>query len=64
MIVLSHHDPVLVDREALVALTGRSEHTIRLRLTPVKYRHGRAMYDMEQAVATLDTIPTRRRPID
>lgn len=60
MIVLAKADPVLVDREALIHLTGRSKHTIRLRCTVVRYSRGRALYAMEEAVATLAAIPTRR----
>lgn len=63
MIVLTHADPVLVDREALIHLTGRSRHTIRLRCKVVRYSRGRALYDMEQALATLEAIPTRGRRV-
>lgn len=62
MIVLADHDPILVDREALVALTGRSQNTIRLRCCVyTRHRTGRPLYDMERALARLAEIPTRQR---
>lgn len=64
MIVLTKHDPVLVDREALAMITRRSSHTIRLRCEVVRYRDGRALYALEREVARLADIPTRRRDDD
>lgn len=62
MIVMTEHVPVLVDREALALLTGRSVHTIRMRCEVyTQHRSGRPLYDMERAVTRLAEIPTRRR---
>lgn len=52
-------DRVLIDRQTLARLTGRSVHTIRARCAVVSHRDGRALYDMEAAVLTLDNTPTR-----
>lgn len=62
MIVLTKRRPVLVDREALALITGRSRHTIRARCIVVHRHHdGSPLYDAEVEVARLATIPTRRR---
>lgn len=62
MIVLTKRIPVLVDREALAMITGRSVHTIRARCT-VARRHwdGSPLYNVEAEVQRLAKIPTRRR---
>ena len=62
MIVLAKRTPVLVDREALAMITGRSVHTIRARC-PVARRHwdGSPLYDVEAEAERLANIPTRRR---
>lgn len=51
----------LVDRQTLAYITGRSVHTIRLRCPIAERRDGRALYDLDQAEAVLNAIPTRRR---
>lgn len=51
----------LLDRQTLAVLTGRSVHTIRARCVVAGHRDGRALYDMEDAAAVLDRLPTRRR---
>ena len=61
MIVLSRHDPVLVDREALALITSRSVHTIRLRCEVYRYRGKTPLYDLHHELARLATIPTRQR---
>lgn len=61
MIVLPHHDPVLVDREALALISRRSPHTIRLRCHVVRYRGKRPLYDLHRELARLAAIPTRQR---
>lgn len=62
MIVMAKRGTVLVDREALAMVTGRSIHTIRLRCPVAGYRAGRALYDLEREVERLAAIRTRRRP--
>jgi hypothetical protein len=64
LIVLTNHDPVLVDREALMMLTGRSVHTIRLRCAVYRYRGKRPLYDLHRELARLAAIPTRQRRAD
>ncbi len=62
MIVLTDRDPVLVDREALCLLTGRSANTIRLRIRPtMQHQNYGALYDVDAATAKLSQIPTRTR---
>lgn len=62
MIVLTRLDPILVDREALAMITGRSVHTIRFRCKVERYHYsGRPLYALEDEVARLARIPTRRR---
>lgn len=62
MIIRYEAARVLLDREALAAVTGRSRHTIRARLKPALHdKKGRALYVYDQAVAQLREIPTRRR---
>ncbi len=52
----------VVDREFLATATGRSEHTIRARCTTIGYsRDGRALYDLDDATAILDTLAVRTR---
>jgi hypothetical protein len=51
----------LVDRQTLALVLGRSVHTIRLRCPVAEHRGGRALYDLDQAEAVLNAIPTRRR---
>lgn len=65
MIVLTDRSPVLVDREALCLLTGRSPHTIRLRLRPaMQHQNYGALYDLDAATQRLSQIPTRKRMSD
>jgi hypothetical protein len=54
---------VLLDREALAAVTGRSPNTIRARLKPTlrDEKSGRPLYIYDEAAAQLREIPTRRR---
>lgn len=62
MIVLTRHDPVLVDREALAMITGRKVPTIRRHCEVIRHHYsGRALYALEAEVARLATIPSRRR---
>lgn len=61
MIVLPHHDPPLVDREALALITHRSVHTIRAHCQVVRYRGKHPLYDLHRERARLATIPTRQR---
>lgn len=52
----------LVGRSTLAELSGRSVHTIRARCTVVAHHtDGQALYDMDDALAVLAAIPTRRR---
>jgi hypothetical protein len=51
---------VLIDRQTLARLTGRSVHTIRARCPVAAHRDGRALYDMDQAEAILGSLATRR----
>lgn len=64
MIVVTKAERVLVDREALAMLTGRSIHTIRARCQVVRHRDGRPLYALEAERARLAKIPTRRRDAD
>ena len=48
-VVVYREGAALVDRQTLAKLTGRSEETIRKKLVPVEYRHGKALYDAFQA---------------
>lgn len=52
---------VLIDRQTLAQLAGRSVHTVRARCPIAEHRDGRALYDMEESAAILESIPTRRR---
>lgn len=60
-VIIKEPGRVLIDRQTLAVLSGRSVHTIRARCPIVEHRDGRALYDMEQADAILKAIPTRRR---
>lgn len=52
----------LIDRRALMALTGRSERVIRQHLTAVRYAEdGAALYDAVEAVRQLARITVRSR---
>lgn len=44
---------ILIDRQTLAKLTGRSQETIRKRCDVVEYRDGKALYDMNKADETL-----------
>jgi hypothetical protein len=62
MIIRYEQAHVLMDREALAAITGRSPNTIRARLTPtLRDETGRPFYIYDEALAQLREIPTRRR---
>jgi hypothetical protein len=62
MIVLTYHDPVLVDSEALALITRRSVNTIRLRCAVVRYHgSGRRLYALHDEVQRLAAIPIRQR---
>jgi hypothetical protein len=54
--------PTLVDREALALLTRRSAETIRRRCRVERYRGGRALYILHEAVQALAEVPQRQRP--
>lgn len=58
-VVVYRGETALVDRQTLAHLTGRSEETIRKRLTPVEYRHGKALYDALKAEEILTAIRLR-----
>lgn len=52
----------LVGRSTLAELSGRPAITIRVHCTVVDHHDdGQALYDMEDALAVLDAVPTRRR---
>lgn len=57
-------DRVLLDRQTLAALSGRSAETIRRRLPVAEYRNGRAYYHLDQAKALLDAIPKRHHRVN
>lgn len=59
-IVIYESDRTLMDRRTLAMLSGRSVHTIRAKCPVVTHRRGRALYDMEQCAAILETVETRR----
>lgn len=61
VIVYEGPQRTLVDRQTLAVLVQRSEHTIRARCPVAEHRQGRALYDLEQVVSVLATIPTRGR---
>ena len=62
MIIRFEDARVLLDREALAAVTGRSVHTIRARLQPaLRDDAGRPFYIYDDAVQQLREIPTRQR---
>lgn len=52
---------VLIDRQTLAKLTGRSQETIRKRCDVVEYRDGKALYDMNAAEKKLKKVPARDR---
>ena len=52
------------DREAVAAWLGRSVATLRKHVPVIGYdREGRALVDLEQAVAILAAVPTRQRKV-
>lgn len=59
-IVVYAEGSALVDRQTLAALTGRSEETIRKKVTPVEYRYGKALYDAFQAEEILASTRQQR----
>lgn len=60
-VVVYRDERAYVDRSTLARLTGRSEHTIRLRC-PVARRRGKTpLYDCFAEVERLSTIPQRNR---
>lgn len=61
MIVVTAFGRVLMDREALHVLSGRSVNTIRARCEVLTHAEGRALYDSLDCLARLREIPTRRR---
>jgi hypothetical protein len=58
-----HGTTILIDRQSLALLTGRSVHTIRARCHVVKHRNGKALYDLDDAELTLAATPTRDRMV-
>jgi len=60
-VVIYEPQRVLIDRQTLALLTGRSVHTIRARCPIADHRNGRALYDMEQVAAILQDTPARQR---
>lgn len=52
---------VLIDRQTLARLMGRSEHTIRAQCPVVCYRDGKAMYDMDACDKLLKDKAKRQR---
>lgn len=50
----------LLDRQTMAHLADRSVHTIRAKCPIAEHHLGRAMYAMEECLAILAAIPTRR----
>lgn len=60
--VVVHEDKrMLIDRQTLAQLTGRSEHTIRARCPVERHHRGKALYDAMRCEQILAAIPTRTR---
>lgn len=59
-VVVYRDGGALLDRQTLALLTGRSEETIRRRCAVAEYRDGKAMYDLDTAEATLQSVLKRR----
>lgn len=49
----------LLDRQSLSALLKRSVHTIRARCPIVGHERGKALYDMEECIKILASVPPR-----
>lgn len=60
-VVVREGDRMLIDRQTLAQLTGRSVNTIRARCPVVGHRDGKALYDAEQVEKILGKIGTRQR---
>lgn len=59
-IVVHLPDRSLIDRQSLAMLIGRPEETIRRKVPVFEYRHGKALYDMDEAVKVLSKVRERR----
>jgi hypothetical protein len=59
-VVVYREGKALLDRQSMAHVAGRSVHTIRARCPIAEHHLGRAMYDMEDCLAILEAIPTRR----
>lgn len=60
-VVVYQDGRALVGRRTLAELSGRPVPTIRVHCTVVDHQDGVALYDMEDALAALAAVPTRRR---
>lgn len=60
-VVVYRDGRALVGRSTLAELSGRPIPTIRVHCTVVDHEQGQALYDMEDALAALAAVPTRRR---
>jgi hypothetical protein len=58
--VIYEENRVLIDRQTLAKLTGRSVHTIRAKCPVAGHRQGKAVYDMDECDDILNAVPTRR----
>jgi hypothetical protein len=52
---------ILVDREALTLISGRSKNTIRARCEVSRVINGKPFYDVWRELQRLSGIPTRQR---
>ena len=61
VVIIRYEDArVLLDREALATITGRSKHTIRAKLQPaMRDDKGRPLYVLDDAEERLEAIPRR-----
>src|SRR5690606_187887 len=60
-VVVHEGERMLIDRQTLAQLTGRSEHTIRARCPIERHERGKALYDAMRCEEILNRIPTRTR---
>lgn len=60
-VVVHEPDRMLIDRQTLAKLTGRSVHTIRARCPIERHKDGKALYDAERCEAILADIEDRKR---
>ena len=60
-VVIREGDRMLIDRQTLAKLTGRSVNTIRARCPIERHHRGKALYDAMRCEQILAAIPTRTR---